>query len=171
MKTLYLLRHAKSSWADAGLADHDRPLSPRGRKAALAMADVLARARPRPTIVLCSSALRAYQTWELIAPALDPASEVRIDGRLYGADASDLLGLLRQLPEDNPAVLVVAHNPGLQDLAVELSGEGRAEGLGRLREKFPTGALASLTAADSWIDLGSDRAYLDGLALPRDLAP
>lgn len=110
MKTVYLLRHAKSSWADTALADHDRPLSPRGRRAALAMAGVLARTRPRPRIVLCSSAIRAQQTWEPIAMALGPSPVVRIDERLYGAPASDVLGLVRELPEDTRAVLVVAHN-------------------------------------------------------------
>lgn len=133
------------------------------------MAGVLARTRPRPRIVLCSSALRARQTWEPIATAWDPAPVVRIDERLYGADAGELLGLLRVVSEDIAAVLVVAHNPGLRDLAVELSGEGNVEDLGRLREKFPTGALVTLGTADRWTDLGSGRAYLDGFVVPREL--
>ena len=170
MKTLYLLRHAKSSWADPELADHDRPLSPRGRNAAQAMAAVLARARPLPTVILCSSALRALQTLQPILAALDPPAELRVDERLYGADVPDLLGLLRELPEDRAAALVVGHNPGLQDLAVELAAEGRAEDLRRLREKFPTGALAILGSGGPWSELGAGRAYLEGLIFPRELA-
>ena len=170
IKTLYLLRHAKSSWADLKRADHDRPLSPRGRKAAQAMAAVLARARPRPTIVLCSSALRARQTLQPIVAALDPPAEIKIDDSLYGADASGLLGQLRELPEDCPVALVVGHNPGLQDLAVELADEGQPEDLSRLRESFPTGALAILSAGGRWAQLGPGRAYLEGLILPRALA-
>ena len=170
VKTLYLLRHAKSSWADLELADHDRPLSPRGHKAAQAMATVLTRARPLPMVILCSSALRALQTLEPILAALDPPAELRVEQRLYGADVPDLLGLLRELPEDRSAALVVGHNPGLQDLAVELADEGGAEDLRRLREKFPTGALATLGSGGQWAELGAGRAYLAGLVLPRELA-
>lgn len=169
MKTLYLLRHAKSSWDDTGLSDHDRPLSARGRKAARAMASVLAKQRPGPKIVLCSSALRARQTWEPIAAALVRPPEVRLDERLYGADAARLLDLVSEIPEGISAALVVGHNPGLQDLALELSGDGRETDLARLRDKFPTGALATFTVGGRWVELGPGGAYLDGLVLPRGL--
>src|SRR5439155_14129399 len=86
VRYLYLLRHAKSSWDDAGLEDHDRPLSPRGRKAAGKMADHLRASGTRPALVLCSSALRARQTLERVAPAFGEVVSIKVERPLYGAD-------------------------------------------------------------------------------------
>jgi phosphohistidine phosphatase len=166
LKTVYLLRHGKSSWDDPLLADHERPLAPRGRKAAGRMADRLHQAGPRPQMVLCSSAARARATLDAISRALGKAADVRIEDALYGASAEEILDRLRELPERVDAVLVIGHNPGLQDLALELAGDGDAACWSRLREKFPTAALATLSTSASWAELGPDQAYLESLVTP-----
>ncbi len=170
MRIVYLLRHAKSSWADPELPDCDRPLAPRGERASRRIAGHIRRERIRPGLVLCSSAVRARRTLEIIAPALGYGVSVRIEDRLYGAEAEDLLGRLREVPDEVDAVMVVGHNPGLQDLAVELAGEGDMGALRRLNQKFPTGALATLTTAGHWRELGARTTWLESLIVPRDLA-
>ena len=117
---LYLLRHAKSSWGDAGLADHDRPLAPRGEKAAREVAEHARKRGIEPALVLCSTAVRARQT----LAAFSFAGRVSYEDGLYGASAGDLVARLRRLPDELPEAMVVAHNPGLQELALLLIGEG-----------------------------------------------
>lgn len=166
MTRLYLLRHAKSSWDEPGLADRDRPLAPRGRRAAERMAEHLRAEGIRPDIVLCSPALRARRTLEIVRPSLGEP-EVTVEDALYGIDADALLGRLRELPEGTDAAMVVGHNPTLQDLALDLAGEG--EDLPRLREKLPTGALLALAFEGAWHDLGPGTARLGSFVSPRDL--
>src|SRR5215472_8093251 len=116
MKTLYLLRHAKSSWKDPGLDDLDRPLNKRGRETAKTMAAYLRRAKITPDLVLCSTAVRAKQTLEPIAKAIKPP-RVAFQGRIYGVAQPELLKYLRGLPEAVECALMIGHNPGLHDLA------------------------------------------------------
>ena len=144
MGTLHLLRHAKSSWDDAAVPDHDRPLAPRGVRAARRIAAHLPSAGVHPAMVLCSSARRARQTLEALRPALGETAEVSIEPELYGADASDLLERLRRVDPRIAEVLVVAHNPGLQDLTIELSGGGNAELLNHLRREVPYGGARDI---------------------------
>ena len=170
MKVLYLLRHAKSSWDDPGLSDHERPLAPRGRRAAARIAEYLNREGIRPALVLCSSSRRTRQTLELVAAAL-PGVRVQVEAELYGADEVDLLQRLRRLPDAADSVLLVGHNPGLQDLAVALAGGGDAEALARIRAKMPTGALATLGAAVTrWRDLRPGGGELVAFVVPRELS-
>jgi phosphohistidine phosphatase len=165
------LRHAKSSWNNAHLADHDRPLAPRGRRAADVMARHLAGVASPPALVLCSTALRARDTLEPLRDGLQPGTDVRIEGDLYGASAVELLARLRTVDEDTGAVLVVGHNPGLEDLARKLAGAGDAALLARLEAKFPTGALATVAFAGPWKDLGSGPTKLEAYVVPADLGP
>lgn len=168
MKRLYLLRHAKSSWDDPGLADHDRPLAPRGRRAADRLARHCKREGIRPALVLCSSATRARDTLERIRPGLGPQTRVEADPRLYAASATELLERLRRLPDALPSVMLVGHNPGLQELALLLVREGA--GRERLEGKLPTGALAILTLRRlTWSGLHPGDAELTELVRPRDL--
>jgi phosphohistidine phosphatase len=167
-KHIHLLRHAKSSWDDPELADHDRPLAPRGRKAAKRMARHLEHAGVRPDLVLCSSSVRTRQTLERIAATIPDGARVEVEDGLYAAGASTLIERLRRVPPETRAVLVVAHNPGLQDLGVLLAGRGPA--LGRLVEKYPTGALATLAYEGSWTDLRAGACELVELIFPRELA-
>ncbi|MGH3139224.1 MAG: SixA phosphatase family protein [Gaiellales bacterium] len=167
MRTVYLLRHAKSSWDDAGLADHDRPLAPRGIRAATRMEEHLRDEDVRPDLVLCSSAVRARQTLDHVRPALGDAL-VKIEPTIYEASADAILELLRGLAEPIRSVMVVGHNPGLQDLAVALAAGGSR--LDELTEKYPTGALATLVfESDSWASVAAHQAELSGYAVPREL--
>ena len=135
MKRLFLLRHAKSSWDDPGLADHDRPLAPRGRRASALIAEHLRRTRIRPALVLCSSAKRTRETLEGLQQALSPV-EVQFEDELYGASSEELLQRLRAVPDEVESVMLIGHQPAIQELALHLAAEGSE--LERLRAKFPT---------------------------------
>lgn len=168
MKRLYLLRHAKSSWEDPALADHDRPLNARGRRAAGRMATYLREQGIRPELVLCSSARRTKETLEQLGGAVTTDSTVEIRPALYLADADDLLGIVRSIPEPLESALLIGHNPGMQDLAIELAGRGGERR--RLREKFPTAALAALESkVDRWSELALGAAELVGYVRPKEL--
>jgi phosphohistidine phosphatase len=168
VKRLWLLRHAKSSWDDPGLPDTDRPLAPRGRRAAELLAAYLAASDIRPGVVLCSSSLRTRQTLATILPTLGDALEIRIERALYDAGAAQLLDRLRQVANRVSSAMLIAHNPGIQDLALALAADGHA--LDRLREKFPTGALATLEFdVKRWRDLDHGTATATILVTPRSL--
>ncbi len=169
MNILHVLRHAKSSWDDTALPDHDRPLTPRGRRATARVAEHLRRQRVQPDLVLCSTARRAYETLEGIVGALN-AKEIIVDQTLYGASVSELLARLRRVGGDVRSVMVIGHNPGLHDLVVTLAGDGDDDALLTVRRKFPTGALATLSFPGlAWDRLGPGAAYLETLVLPREL--
>ena len=168
MSELHLLRHAKSSWADPDQPDRDRPLAPRGRRAARSVADHLRKRHPGIELVLCSPAVRAVQTLDLLRPALRDRVEVLVEDELYGAGATELLARLQRVPDRVGSTLVVGHNPGLQELAVLLAREGR------LRERatahFPTAILATLALGKRpWSALEPGGADLVSLVLAREL--
>jgi phosphohistidine phosphatase len=164
---LLLLRHAKSSWDEGSTPDHDRPLAKRGRRAADRIGAYLRSHALRPDLVLCSSARRTRETLERLG--LDE-SEVRVDERIYLAGSGELLDRVRELLEDVGSALVIGHNPGMERLADELAGEEAGEDAGRLREKFPTGALAVFDVDGAWQTLGPGRARLTSFVVPRELA-
>jgi phosphohistidine phosphatase len=158
-RLIHVFRHAKSSWADPDQGDRDRPLAARGKRAARAMAKHMREAEVAPALILCSPAKRARQTLELIAPALG-TPEVLIEEGLYGAPAEDLLERLRYLPDSVPSVMIIGHNPGLQDLAgLLLRDAGKRT---TLPEDFPTAALVTLAIEQTWSEL--DRATADLVA-------
>jgi phosphohistidine phosphatase len=163
---LLLLRHAKSDWGDAALPDHDRPLAARGRKAAGRLGSHLKAAGLRPDLVLCSSARRTRETLERLGL---PDVETRIEDELYAAPGDALLDRLRTVPEGVADVLLIGHNPGIQDLAIALAGPDLGEQAVRLREKFPTGAMAMFEVHGSWSDFAPGRARLSGFVVPREL--
>lgn len=167
-RRLHLLRHAKSSWDSPSASDHDRPLAPRGRRAASALAGHFGRIRP-PDLVLCSSARRTVETLDHLRPALPDGVPVSVEPGLYGADAGALLGRLHRVPADTATVLVVGHNPGLGELALELVGDGDPSLLARLRGKYPTGALATVSFGGPWQDLDWGEATLEAFVVPADL--
>jgi phosphohistidine phosphatase len=148
MLTLYLLRHAKSSWDDPGLADHDRPLAPRGLRNAEALAAHLRAAGIVPGLVLCSTAQRARETLAAVLPAFDGETEILVERRLYGASAGALLERLHAVPEAVGSTMVVAHNPGLEELASRLAGDAAPE-------RLPTAALVELSSGGTWATLGA----------------
>jgi phosphohistidine phosphatase len=168
MKRVYLLRHAKSSWKDRSLADRDRPLARRGRRAAQAMAGHLDEKEIRPDLVLCSPALRTRETLERIEPGFRGEVEARVDEQLYGASEATLFERVRTLPDEIGSVMLIGHNPGLEELALALASEG--EGLARMREKYPTAALATVDLpADRWSDVERGSGELVDYVRPRDL--
>jgi phosphohistidine phosphatase len=168
MSQLTLLRHAKSSWADTGQEDRERPLAPRGRKAARRLAGYVRDEGIHPDLVLCSPAARATETLDLVRPGLGQDADVRVEEALYGAGASELLDRLRQLPESVGWVMLVGHNPGLQQLAVHLARDGPLRE--RARSHFPTGALATLRLRSAtWAELGPGQADLVAWVAPREL--
>ncbi len=124
MPRLYLLRHAKSSWDQPALADHDRPLSPRGQRAGLALREHLGSLSEPPDVVVCSSAARTVETLQLIRPGLPSTASVTIDETLYEADADELLDRVHRLPTTATGVMLIGHNPGIGDLAATLAGHG-----------------------------------------------
>ena len=168
MRTLYLLRHAKSSWSDPTLPDRERPLAPRGRRDAKRIADHLVRLGIAPELVLCSSARRTRETLELLEPALGAAT-VSLEAELYAAWAGALLERLHAVPETVASVMLIGHNPGLQELALELVSAG--DELARLEAKFPTAALATLTIATAtWGRLSRGDAVLAVYVVPKQLS-
>jgi phosphohistidine phosphatase len=167
MRTLYLLRHAKSSWDDPAPSDHDRPLAPGGRRAAELVAEHLLRKRIRPSLVLCSSARRTRETLDGIAPALGEDVEVVVEPGLYAAPRRDLLERLHAVPGSVDSALVIGHNPAIQDLALELAGSG--DELDQLAVKYPTAALATLAFEGDWRELGVGDAELRAFVRPKDL--
>ena len=165
---LWLLRHAKSSWDDPDMEDVERPLAPRGARAADRMRDYLDAEDIRPELVLCSSALRTRETLARILPGLGPELTVRIEPSVYSFDADALLQRLQQLPADVGSVMLVGHNPAMQELASLLAAEG--ERLDELRKGFPTAALAELDLpVGSWPELAPGTGRLTRFIVPREL--
>jgi phosphohistidine phosphatase len=168
MKQLLLLRHAKSSWDEPDLVDHDRPLAPRGEHALTLIAEYLAREGVTPALVLCSSAQRTRDTLERIAAPLGEGVAVQIERGLYGASEQGLLERLRAVDDGVESLMLIGHNPGVAELARSLAGSGR--NLADLRGKYPTGALATLEFSGRWADLQRGRAELTDFVTPKQLA-
>jgi phosphohistidine phosphatase len=168
-RQLYVLRHAKSSW-DTGHADHDRPLNGRGRRAVAALRGHFAEEGIAPDVVLCSTAVRTVETWEGVKGGLREGIEVRLEEGLYGASADEVLTLVQDVEDSAERVMVVGHNPGLEDLVAGLVGSGDVELRRRMEAKFPTGALATLSVQGGWAELDWGGAELVGFVVPRELA-
>jgi phosphohistidine phosphatase len=153
-RVVFVLRHAKSSWSDPGIADHDRPLSGRGRRSATAVAASFLADQLQPQLVLCSSAERARQTLAPLRKVLPPDTPILIESGLYLATADALLERLRSLDDGVRRVLLVGHNPGLQDLVRALAGPTVLGPAG-----LPTAALVAIRVkAPKWSALGAGTA-------------
>lgn len=170
MTRLILLRHAKAAADDPG-GDRARPLAERGRQASQAVAAWLKTNGPAPELVLCSPALRTRQTLALILPAWPQAPKVAYEDGLYLAGARQLLARLHEVPAGTATVLLVGHNPGLQDLAVLLAGGKTGARLKKqIAATFPTAALAVFAGPASWAALDRQAARLLAFVTPRELA-
>jgi phosphohistidine phosphatase len=170
MRILLLLRHAKSSWDDAALQDFDRALAPRGERAAVAVGAEIARRNWQAERTLVSSALRTRQTWQLIAPLLGEARDAEFRDDLYHATSALMLDLIQTTKNDVGSLMIVGHNPGLEELAALLAAENSdAEAMRGMDAKFPTGALARYEIETSWRELGAGTARLTHFIRPRDL--
>lgn len=170
MRTLILLRHAKSSWDDPELADHDRSLNKRGRRSAPATAAWLAERGHRPDAVLCSSARRAQETAELLRQGFPSLPEPVVERGLYHAAPGTLRARLARLDDDCNSAMVIGHEPGLGALAHALT-DGRAEpGCARVFEHFPTAAAAVIALdIEGWATLDRGTGTLVDFAVPREL--
>ena len=166
-KTLYLLRHAKSSWAEPERRDFDRPLNARGRAAATEMGHYLAAHAMTPALILCSTSQRTRETLALILPALAADVVIRIETALYGATGDEILERLSRLGSEISSVMIIGHNPGLEDLARHLAAGGPKDDVARLAAKYPTTALAIIrTAARTWDALAVERGQLERFVVP-----
>jgi phosphohistidine phosphatase len=172
MRQLLLLRHAKSSWDDARLSDHARPLNARGSRAAAVMAGEMRSLGLAPDVVLCSSARRTLQTLEALQPFED-TPVVEVMDELYLAPWPTLIDVLRRVPETARSALLIGHNPGLHDLALALMGATGAAlggaGAQRLAEGYPTAALAEFAVASHWAGIAEGGGRLVRFLCPRDL--
>jgi len=165
---LLLLRHAKSSWDAPDLADAERPLAPRGRRAAAALGARLAQRGTRIDRVLCSPSRRTRETLALLS--LDPAVPVTFVPALYLASARTLLARLRRVPPRVRNVLVIGHDPGLEQLVHTLAPDGRPKATRRFAQGFKTGSLAELRIPDDgWRALRPGSASLQRFTRPKDL--
>ncbi|GHA66705.1 SixA phosphatase family protein [Pontibacter akesuensis] len=154
MKTLYILRHAKSSWEFEGLSDHDRPLNKRGRNDAPLMGQELAAQGVKPELIISSPAVRALSTATLAGKEMDfDADDIVVDTRVYGADKNDLLEVVQSAPAEVKHLMLVGHNEALSDFANMLSPEPVAS--------LPTaGAVGIRFNCESWYDISKKNAEL-----------
>jgi len=181
-RKLVLLRHAKSAWPD--VPDHERPLAGRGIRTAPVMGRWLRDAGLVPDQVLCSTARRARETWQFAQAGLAATPPVSFEDRIYDATATELLALVREVPPATGTLLLIGHNPAIEDLALMLaaapgaarpsaagpgSGTASSGDLERMRAKFPTAAIAVLQPAGTWRALAQGRARLTAFVTPRDL--
>ncbi len=170
-RRLVLLRHAKSAWPD-DVADPDRPLAPRGRRDAPGAGRWLRKAGFVPDMVLCSTARRARETWELAEGKLGAHPRTTFEERVYGATGAQLLELVQQTPGEVSTLLIVGHDPAVQVLTLELAGppqgDAEAEALARVRAKYPTAAIAALAFTAGWAALLPGEATLARFATPGD---
>jgi phosphohistidine phosphatase len=169
-RRLLLLRHAKSAWPD--VPDSERPLNDRGRRDAPAMGRWLLSSGYVPDLVLCSTASRTRETWDLLAPALEAGPPVRFEQRIYEASALSLLHLLRESGNGYRTVMLIGHNPGIAELAIgvaQMADGPEGEPLERAREKFPTAAVAVLDFQGEWADLTPGEVHMTDFAVPREV--
>jgi phosphohistidine phosphatase len=175
MRRLLLLRHAKSAWSEPGASDHERPLNRRGQEAAPRIGTYLARHGLIPDGVLCSTARRTRETWDLVAAAAPGAPAAAYLDQLYDAAPRALLDVFRHAePGANSSeiksVLVVGHNPGLQEVATQLIAAGDLDDRERLREKLPTGGLVVIDfPIAAWSKLHARSGRLERFVVPRML--
>ncbi|MFI6934262.1 SixA phosphatase family protein [Streptomyces sp. NPDC050287] len=167
LRHLVVLRHAKSAWP-SGVPDHERPLAPRGRRDAPAAGRALAEADLLPDLAVCSTAVRARQTWELASGQWGTPPPVRFAAEVYAADVPELLDVVHAVPAEVDTLLLVGHNPGLEELVLDLAGDGLDDALEEVRLKFPTSAIAVLAwRGTDWPDLTPGTALLTGVIVPR----
>lgn len=166
MSTLFLLRHAKAGWALPGMRDFDRPLDRAGRAEALATGDAMRARGYLPDVTLCSNAARARETLEELAARVDTGRVFYFD-RLYSDDAAGYLDLVRRRAEGS--VLVIGHNPMMEDLAAALSGAGEAVACTALGHGFPTSGLAVIAFDKGFAEAAPGAGYLQAFLTPADL--
>jgi len=161
MRILYLLRHAKSSWADATLRDFDRPLKKRGREAAERVGLRMASENLSNPLIICSPAVRTRETAEIVLTSANLHVEPRFDERIYEASLRELVQIVTEIADDRDVVIMIGHNPGFEELLSFLTGEYR---------RMPTCALAKVGIGDvSWKDVRAGEGSLEWFIAPKEL--
>jgi len=161
MRHLYLLRHAKSSWKDESLADFERPLAGRGRRACDLIGKFITTNEIEFDLAISSTAVRARDTIDLIKQRARVKSEVRYDERIYEASVTRLLEVIAQIENDKKSVMLVGHNPGFEELLQSLTGA---------EETFPTAALAKINLKISkWSEPLTGKSTLEWIVRPKEL--
>ena len=173
MKTLTLLRHAKSGWDDPVARDFDRPLNLRGEKAARVIGEYMKREGLSFDHVIASPAVRVIDTIDHIASSYGKRIEPTWERRVYLASSATLMDVLREVDDSAESVLMIGHNPGMEDLVLDLVPEGNATPLrDAVYEKYPTAALAEIAIdTRSWADIDRGLGTLNRFIRPRDLDP
>lgn len=161
MKTLLLLRHAKSSWDDTTLPDFERPLNDRGRRAAPLIGKLLRQKKLRPDLIICSPAKRTKETITLVLEAAEFETDLRYEPRIYEASAETLADIISRIEDGKNDVMLVGHNPGMENLLERLTGES---------ERMSTASMARIILDyDSWAEAGK-KGRLDWLVKAKELA-
>lgn len=173
MLQLMLLRHAKSSWDDTNLADSDRPLTQRGRVAAQVMGRVMQDRGLLPDSVLISPARRARETWELATAELKQQPKQVVEQALYDfGDGNRIAEVIRQKGGKAQSLLIIGHNPSLENIARRMIGAGDAKLAKRLEKKYPTGGLTVFEVnAESWATFDETQVRLTHFIRPKDILP
>ena len=163
MKTLFLLRHAKSSWKDQALADFERPLNDRGRKAAELIGNFIAKQNVTIDLVISSPAVRARQTIDLVLKTARRSPDLRFDQRVYEATPTRLLEITSQIEDDRKSVMLVGHNPGMEELLGLLVG---------IEQHMPTASLAKVVlSSKKWDKILTEKGVLESFVRARELKP
>ena len=162
MKKIFLMRHAKSSWKDSNIPDHDRPLKKKGEKDVKAMGKLLKSKKLSPDFIYCSSAKRAKQTADLFKDVIDYKGKIDYLDKLYMAEVPDLISVVKKAPKKSKCVMVIGHNPGLEAFLQMLTGKV---------ETLPTSTIAYISVPiDEWSDLNNEvEGKLKKLWRPKDL--
>ena len=161
MKTLYLLRHAKSSWDDASLRDFDRPLNKRGREAAARIGARLQAEKLNEPFIICSPAARTRETAKIVLQNANLTSEPHFDERIYEASLRDLMQVVAEIPDEQNLVIMIGHNPGFEELSAALTGE---------HHSMPTCGLAKIEfKPESWKDVKAGEGKLAWFIVPKEL--
>jgi phosphohistidine phosphatase len=169
VRTLYVLRHAKSDWGDASLRDFDRPLNGRGRKSAKAIGRELRERGLTPDLVLLSPSARTTETLARVEEGFGASFEKVEERSIYLAETEELVALIRNAPAKSDRLMIVGHNPGMHELVLLL-----ANGPRDLREeaaaKFPTGAMAEISFdVGDWSDVTPGSGFIRSFLKPREL--
>ncbi len=168
MRRLVLLRHAKAV-PQGLLADENRPLAERGRQDMASIAAFVTSRGLVPDLALVSPSLRTRETWDLLLPAFATAPAHRIEPRLYASSAERILYLIRETGAEIASLLLVGHNPGLEELAHLLSGAGQTDALIRFGGNMPTASLAVIDLAGDWPVIDARTGRLELFVTPKSL--
>lgn len=170
MTLLTIVRHAKSSWGDSGLADFDRPLNNRGRDAARRVGEELKKRGFRFDLVIASPARRVRETLDRMEKGYGEQLPVEFDDQVYGASEQALFDLVRRIPERAHAPMLIGHNPGLQELLLALTSDDNGGLRARVKAKFPTAAVALIDfPVPRWDEVGVGSGSIRELILPKQL--